>query len=112
MQHRLIYPMHYVFLHPHAQKLIFGYSTEGDLTPMISFFFDTKVGGKRDRASYQKIADEVKITPQEIHFFSDIAEELAAAKEAGMAVTQVLREGTKSSEFEGISSFKTFMDYI
>ncbi|MBA2405741.1 MAG: acireductone synthase [Bdellovibrionales bacterium] len=96
----------------HAQKLIFGYSTEGDLTPMISYFFDTKVGGKREPASYQNIATETKLAPDEIHFFSDIAEELKAAKAAGMAVTQVLREGTKSSEFEGINSFKTFMDYI
>ena len=96
----------------HAQKLIFGFSCEGDLTPMISFFFDTSVGGKRERASYEKIAAATKLTPREIHFFSDIPEELRAAKEAGMAVTQVLREGTKSSEFEGISSFKAFMDYI
>lgn len=96
----------------HAQKLIFGYSVEGDLTPMISYFFDTKVGGKREKSSYEKIAEETKLKPQEIHFFSDIREELVAAKAAGFGVTQLLREGTKSSEFEGISSFKTFMDYI
>src|SRR5690606_4369841 len=35
----------------HAQKLIFGFSNEGDLTPMISWYFDTKVGGKREKAS-------------------------------------------------------------
>ncbi len=96
----------------HAQKLIFGYSTDGDLTPMISYFFDTKVGGKREQSSYEKIAAEVKLAPHEIHFFSDIAEELVAAKAAGMGVTQLLRDGTKSSEFEGITSFKSFMDYI
>jgi len=96
----------------HAQKLIFGYSIEGDLTPMISYFFDTKVGGKREMASYFKIAQETGLKPGEIHFFSDIKEELMAAKQAGMSVTQLLREGTKSSEFEGITSFKTFMDYI
>ena len=96
----------------HAQKLIFGFSTEGDLTPMISYFFDTKVGGKREKSSYEKIASETNLTPQEIHFFSDIPEELKAAKSAGMAVTQVLREGTKSSDFEGITTFQKFMDYI
>lgn len=96
----------------HAQKLIFGFSTEGDLTPMISYFFDTKVGGKREKASYETIAKETNLKPEEIHFFSDIREELVAAKAAGFGVTQLLREGTKSSEFEGISSFKTFMDYI
>jgi enolase-phosphatase E1 len=96
----------------HAQKLIFGYSCEGDLTPMISHFFDTKVGGKREQASYQNIAKLTNLKADEIHFFSDIPEELRAARAAGMAVSQVLRPGTKSSEFEGITSFKTFMDYI
>lgn len=96
----------------HAQKLIFGFSNEGDLTPMISYFFDTKIGNKREKAAYEKIATETKLSPNEIHFFSDIPEELKAAKDAGMGVTQVLREGTKCSEYEGITSFKSFMDYI
>lgn len=96
----------------HAQKLIFGFSTEGDLTPMISYFFDTKVGGKREKVSYEKIAVATNLLPQEIHFFSDIAEELRAAKEAGMSVTQLLREGTKPSEFEGIPSFSAFTDVV
>ena len=96
----------------HAQKLIFGYSTEGDLTPMISYFFDTKVGGKREPASYEKIAAATNLKSQEIHFFSDIPEELRAAKAAGMSVTQVLREGTVPSEFEGIPSFESFMNII
>lgn len=96
----------------HAQKLIFGYSVEGDLTPMISHFFDTKVGGKREQNSYQRIATETKLKPAEIHFFSDIREELLAAKAAGMSVSQLLRPGTKSSEFHGISSFADFMQII
>jgi enolase-phosphatase E1 len=96
----------------HAQKLIFGYSSEGDLTPMISHFFDTKVGGKREPGSYKNISTLTNLKAEEIHFFSDIPEELRAARAAGIAVTQVLRPGTKSSEFEGITSFKTFMDYI
>lgn len=96
----------------HAQKLIFGFSTEGDLTPMISYFFDTKVGGKREKSSYEKIAAETNLSSSEIHFFSDIPEELMAAQAAGMGVTQLLREGTKSSRFEGISSFKNFMERI
>jgi enolase-phosphatase E1 len=96
----------------HAQKLIFGYSTEGDLTPMISHFFDTKVGHKREKSSYEKIAAETQLNANEIHFFSDIPEELEAAEAAGMGVTQVVREGTKPSRFEGIKSFKAYMDKI
>lgn len=96
----------------HAQKLIFGYSIEGDLTPFISYYFDTKVGGKREKSSYQKIAQETHLSPAEIHFFSDIPEELKAAREAGLGVTQVLRPGTVASEFGGATDFQVFMDFI
>lgn len=96
----------------HAQKLIFGYSEAGDLTPMISYYFDTKVGGKREVSSYRKIIEEVKLRPQEVHFFSDIPEELAAAETAGMGVTQLLRPGTKSSTFESVPSFEAFQNYL
>lgn len=96
----------------HAQKLIFGYSVEGDMTPLISYYFDTKVGGKREVSSYENIAREVNLKPEEIHFFSDIPEELRAADKAGMGVTHVLRPGTKSSEFESVTSFETFQNYL
>lgn len=96
----------------HAQKLIFGYSSEGDLTPMISHYFDTKIGHKRERTSYSNIANAVHLKPSEIHFFSDIPEELAAAADAGFGVTQVLRPGTKSSKFEGITDFSVFQQYL
>lgn len=96
----------------HAQKLIFGYSAEGDLTPMISHYFDTKIGAKRERTSYSNIATAVGLKPDEIHFFSDIPEELQAAEAAGFGVTQVLRPGTKSSNFEGITDFSVFQQYL
>lgn len=92
----------------HAQKLIFGHSVEGNLTPMISYFFDTKVGGKRETSSYQNISKLTNLEPSEIHFFSDIPEELKAAQQIGFKVTQLLRPGTKSSEFKGIESFDRF----
>lgn len=92
----------------HAQKLIFGFSNSGDLTPMISHYFDTKVGGKRESNSYLKIAEALKLSPHEIHFFSDIAEELAAAQSAGMEVTQLLREEGMKSSFANIPDFHSF----
>lgn len=96
----------------HAQKLIFGYSTEGDLTPMISYYFDTQVGGKREKNSYQKIAEDTRLSPAEIHFFSDIPEELEAARDAGLGVTHILRPATKPSHFEAVSDFRVFMDFL
>jgi enolase-phosphatase E1 len=88
----------------HAQKLIFGYSTAGDLTPYISFYFDTKIGPKRESASYSKIAEATGLTAQEICFYSDVPEELQAARAAGMQVMQVVRPGTHGSSFPQLSS--------
>lgn len=89
----------------HAQKLIFGFSEAGDLTPMISYYFDTKVGGKREKSSYAKIAQETEIAPEDIHFFSDIPEEISAALEAGFEATQVVRDGTKKVFEKSVPDF-------
>jgi enolase-phosphatase E1 len=94
----------------HAQKLIFGFSQEGDLTPLIHHYFDTKVGGKREAESYVLIAQKCGLSPQQIHFFSDIPQELMAAQNAGVKVTQVLRPGTLASgQFKGIRNFEEFL---
>jgi enolase-phosphatase E1 len=89
----------------HAQKLLLSNSSAGDLTPFINHYFDTRVGGKREAESYRKIALATGLPAGEIHFFSDIAEELEAAKAAGMQVTQLLRPGTRHSTFPGIADF-------
>ena len=92
----------------HAQKLIFGYSTAGDLNPYISFYFDTKVGAKREVTSYQNILNETKFEKENVVFFSDIPQELAAAQAAGITPVQLLRPGTESSDFFGITDFQKF----
>jgi enolase-phosphatase E1 len=74
-----------------AQKLIFGYSDAGDLQHLFDGYFDTTVGGKRDVASYARIADEICLPPAEILFLSDVAEELDAAHAAGWRGVQLLR---------------------
>jgi enolase-phosphatase E1 len=89
----------------HAQKLIFGHSAAGDLTNKISYYFDTKVGAKREPESYKNIAHQVGLSPSDIHFFSDIPQELVAAQAAGFLVTHVVREGTALSEFPMIKDF-------
>ena len=77
-----------------AQKLIFGYSVSGDLTPYFSAYFDTTTGGKREVETYIKISQELKIQPSEILFLSDIVEELEAAQQAGLHTMQLTRPGT------------------
>ena len=67
-----------------AQKLLFGHSTEGDLSPLFSAWFDTAVGGKREVASYQAIVQSLGVPAREVVFLSDVVEELDAAREAGL----------------------------
>lgn len=80
-----------------AQKLLFGHSSEGDLTPLLTAYFDTNVGAKREANAYLKIAQNLDVAPNKILFLSDIPEELDAAKEAGCKTTQILRPGTIAS---------------
>ncbi len=75
-----------------AQKLLFGYSDYGDLTPLFSAYFDTTTGHKREEASYKKIASAIHYPPENILFLSDIIEELDAAKSAGMQTCLLARD--------------------
>lgn len=66
-----------------AQKLFFGHSEAGDLSGLFSGWFDTEVGGKREAASYRRIAEAIGRIASDIVFLSDVVEELDAAREAG-----------------------------
>lgn len=80
-----------------AQKLLFGHTPDGDLQPLFSAWFDTRVGGKRETDSYRKIVEKLGEAAQDILFLSDIAEELDAAAAAGLRTTQLVRaeDGTQ-----------------
>jgi enolase-phosphatase E1 len=80
-----------------AQKLIFGFSEAGDLTPYFSNYFDTNTGGKRDTETYFKIASLIGKKPSDILFLSDIVEELEAADKAGFQTIQLVRPGTTAN---------------
>ena len=82
-----------------AQRDLFGHSDAGDLLPLFDGFFDTRIGGKRDVASYAAIAGTLGRAPDEILFLSDIAEELDAAAAAGLLTCQLVRaaDGTVAS---------------
>jgi len=74
-----------------AQKLFFGHSEAGDLTALFDGFFDTEIGGKRERGSYLRIAQAIGLPPDRILFLSDNVAELDAARGAGMRTTQLCR---------------------
>jgi enolase-phosphatase E1 len=78
----------------HAQKLLFGHTEYGNLTPLFSGYFDTHIGGKREAASYRRIAEQIQLQPEEILFLSDIKEELDAAQQAGFSTYWLVREQT------------------
>lgn len=76
-----------------AQKLIFGHSDQGDLTPFFSDYFDTRVGGKRDPESYRAILDQIGMEPHTVLFLSDVEAELEAAESAGLRTAWLVRDG-------------------
>ncbi len=82
-----------------AQRLLFGHSEAGDLTSLFSGFFDTRMGAKREAASYTRVAAALALPAADILFLSDIAEELDAARDAGLATCQLVRaqDGTQPS---------------
>ncbi len=76
-----------------AQRLFFGHSIAGDLTPLFSRFFDTTSGPKRSVESYRNIARSLDRDAARLLFLSDIPEELDAAKSAGFSTGLVVRPG-------------------
>lgn len=88
-----------------AQKLIFGHSDQGDLSPLFSGWFDTTTGPKREAMSYLMIADALGVSPADMLFLSDIAAETNAAKAAGMRAMLIDREGGQGE----IASFAEIM---
>ncbi len=91
-----------------AQKLLFAHTVAGDLLALFRGFYDTTIGGKRERASYDRILAQIGVPPGETVFFSDNAAELDAAHEAGIQTVQLARpqDGTvRSTAHAAIESF-------
>lgn len=90
-----------------AQRLLFGFSDAGDLTPLFSDYFDTRIGSKREQAAYQAVAEQIGLPANAILFLSDIKEELDAARQAGMQTIWFVRDGvlTKAAEHPQVRNF-------
>ena len=89
-----------------AQKLFFGNTDYGDLTYLFYGFFDTSVGGKKEKESYLKIAELIGLKPEECLFLSDLEEELDCARSAGMRTVRVVRDtGKTDSKHPIVESF-------
>jgi len=88
-----------------AQKLIFGCSVAGDLSPLFSGYFDTTSGPKREEQSYQRITQAIGCQPGQILFLSDIVQELDAARAAGLATCGLVRDGGELVGHPNVQSF-------
>lgn len=92
-----------------AQKLFFGHTAAGDLTPHLRGHYDTTTGPKREQASYARIASDMGLEPRQILFVSDVGAELDAARAAGMATALAVRPGNRDAggimTHEQVSSF-------
>ncbi|XP_073686071.1 enolase-phosphatase E1 isoform X2 [Garra rufa] len=76
-----------------AQKLLFGYSVQGDLLDLFDGHFDTNIGAKVESKSYENIAERIGCQPEEIMFLTDVTREAKAAEDAGVNVAVVVRPG-------------------
>jgi enolase-phosphatase E1 len=76
-----------------AQKLLFGHTTNGNLTQFINAYFDTTTGAKTDAESYRRISAELQLNPKQVLFISDVTAELAAATNADMQSALCIRPG-------------------
>jgi enolase-phosphatase E1 len=74
-----------------AQRLLFAHGPAGDLTPLFDGFYDTRIGAKREAASYAAIAAALALPPASLLFLSDVEAELDAAAESGWRTCQLAR---------------------
>ena len=89
-----------------AQRNLFANTTDGDLSPFLSGYFDTTTGPKREASSYQRIATALRREPREVLFVSDVTAELDAARAAGMRTALCVRDsGVSASDHPRIQSF-------
>ncbi|MFT7815702.1 enolase-phosphatase E1 [Arapaima gigas] len=94
-----------------AQRLLFGYSVEGDVLDLFDGHFDTNMGLKVESKSYRRIADRIGCSPEDIMFLTDVTREAKAAEEAGVNVAVVVRPGNmelteeEQSHYSLVTSF-------
>jgi enolase-phosphatase E1 len=76
-----------------AQKMLFGTTAYGDLTPLLTGFFDTAVGPKIATDSYCRISSALGCETTGLLFVSDVSSELDAARAAGCQTLLAVRPG-------------------
>lgn len=81
-----------------AQQLFFQHTQAGDLSGLVSGWYDTRTGGKRDPSSYSAIVEDTGCAPEEVLFVSDVVEELDAARAVNVKTALAIRPGNRETE--------------
>jgi len=96
-----------------AQRLLFSSTRFGDLTRLLSNYFDTSSGSKTSADSYRRIAASLECSTDDMLFVSDSASELEAARSGGCQVTLCVRPGDPALQApEGIRVVHTFDEIL
>lgn len=95
-----------------AQKLLYRYSSSGDLRGLFSHWFDTRIGPKQDPSSYTAISEAMQVSSEKILFISDSLAECKAADAAGLAVLFSDRPGNPCNDGSPFTSIKDYNDLI
>ena len=95
-----------------AQRLLFQYSQKGDLSVHISNYFDTNVGHKKEKSSYENIVEALKATADKIVFFTDIKEEADAASAGGIFPIVMDRPGNFPQAEHTYKTLKSFQSIV
>lgn len=90
-----------------AQKLLFGYSDQGNLAESLEGHFDISTSGsKKEAQSYTNIASDLGIAAADVVFCSDSEDELKAARQAGIRHTiMTVRPGNSPLTPQGRKDF-------
>ena len=95
-----------------AQRLLFGATPEGDLTPFIGGFFDTGAGAKTSPGSYRGIAGALGYPAEQVLFVSDAPAEIDAARSAGCQVLLAERPGNHVVTAIEIDTIRSFDEIV
>ncbi len=94
-----------------AQVLLYRHTDAGDLTPLFTDYFDTRIGAKVEAASYAAIAGKIGVAPSKILFLSDLPREVDAALKAGLKswrIDRALPKGTLLTDAVGVTVASDF----
>jgi methylthioribulose 1-phosphate dehydratase/enolase-phosphatase E1 len=96
-----------------AQRLIFGYSNEGDLRPLLAGYFDTNVGGKMEPSSYGQILETIGVEDaSRVLFATDLLGEAEAASAAGLDAVLMLRPGNAPLPAHNFATAHSFDEFF